>query len=460
MLKNYFLAMDKIGSLNVMLEEINWLQNVIDQVIRSYLLQEGHEKNWMEIPLPDLSEKEGPYANAVKDWQLNVYARLALVLSMAPHLKPEVLDILFGKNQLYDRGFTEFGGLVDKNHSGFLPTGQTFNFLVTATDPERRFEVMEALGIESVLIKEQVIVLEETESSLPRLNGLLILSNRWLHYFLTGEWVQAENTSSFPAQKITTTMEWDDVVLSDQVLEQVTELSTWMQHGDTLMNEWGLNKRLKPGYRALFYGPPGTGKTLTATLLGKTSGRDVYKVDLSMVVSKYIGETEKNLAKIFDIAQDKNWILFFDEADALFGKRTAANSSNDRHANQQTAYLLQRIEDFPGVVILATNLKANMDEAFSRRFQAVIHFDMPDHEERYQLWVNAFSATCKLHPGIDLKKIARDYEVAGGAVINVLRFCALSAIKRNDTVVTRQELLTALRREFKKENKTLSVVNG
>src|SRR6202012_489898 len=196
-------------------------------------------------------------------------------------------------------------------------------------------------------------------------------------------------------------MEWEDIVLDDLVMAQVEEINTWLEHGDTLMNDWGLLKKIKPGYRALFYGPPGTGKTLTATLIGKASGRDVYKVDLSMIVSKYIGETEKNLSKIFDIAQYKNWILFFDEADALFGKRTAASSSNDRHANQQTAYLLQRIEDFPGIVILATNLKANMDDAFTRRFQAMIHFNMPTAEERYQLWNNAFSETCTLHPDID-----------------------------------------------------------
>jgi len=340
-----------------------------------------------------------------------------------------------------------------------LPTCQTFCFLVTAINPEWRYKAMDVLARESVLIKEQVIIPGDSEPGLPKLSGMLVLSDSWFHYFLTGEHLQEENTSSFPAQKVTTNMDWDDIVLNDQVLEQVNEISTWMKHGNTLMNEWGLAKRLKPGYRALFHGPPGTGKTLTATLLGKTAGRDVYKVDLSMIVSKYIGETEKNLSRIFDIAQHKNWILFFDEADALFGKRTAANSSNDRHANQQTAYLLQRVEDFPGIVILATNLKANMDEAFTRRFQAIIHFSMPDQEERYRLWKSAFSGKCSLHRDIDLHKIADEYEVAGGAIINILRYCALAAIRRNDTVVKKQELLTALRREFKKENKTVTVSN-
>jgi AAA+ superfamily predicted ATPase len=451
--------MDTNASVNVLHAEIDWLQNVIDQVIKTYLLQDGHENNWFDIPLPDLTETDAHYAAIVSKWQLDIYGRLALALALAPHIRPEVLDIFFGKNQLYDRGFTEFGGVVDKSHSGFLPTGQTLCFLMTATDIERRSDLMELLGRDSILIKEQVIFLSEVEAHIPKLNGILSLSDRWFHYFLTGEELQLEQSASFPAQKITTNMEWEDIVLDDLVMEQVEEIKTWLEHGDTLMNDWGLLKKIKPGYRALFYGPPGTGKTLTATLIGKVSGRDVYKVDLSMIVSKYIGETEKNLSKIFDIAQHKNWILFFDEADALFGKRTAASSSNDRHANQQTAYLLQRIEDFPGIVILATNLKANMDDAFTRRFQAMIHFNMPTAEERYQLWSNAFSETCTLHPDIDLRKIAEEYELAGGSIINVLRFCALSAIRRNDSVVTKQELLAGLRREFKKENKTLNSSN-
>jgi AAA+ superfamily predicted ATPase len=441
----------------VLHREMDWLQRVIDQVIRSYLMQDGHENDWRDITMPDLSADDGPYAQTVREWELDVYSRLALALSMAPHIRPEVLDIFFGKNQMYDRGFTEFGGVVDKGHSGFIPTGQTLCFLITATEPELRGEVLRLLNKESRLIREEVILLSEADAHLPRFSGILSLNGSWLHYFLTGAHTQEENSAAFPAQRISTQMDWSDIVLDDRVMHQVEEINAWLEHGTTLMKDWGLAKKIKPGYRALFYGPPGTGKTLTATLLGKASGRDVYKIDLSMIVSKYIGETEKNLSKIFDIAQHRNWILFFDEADALFGKRTATNSSNDRHANQQTAYLLQRIEDFPGVVILATNLNANMDDAFLRRFQSIIHFTMPSAQERQQLWTNAFAGTCRLHEEIDLEKISEEYELAGGAIINVLRYCALSAIRRNDPVVTKHELLNGIRKEFKKENKTLFV---
>jgi AAA+ superfamily predicted ATPase len=441
----------------ILQQEMDWLQAVIDQAIKTYLLQDGHEDNWFDIALPDLEEIDCPYANAVKNWDLDIYSRLALALAMAPHVRPELLDIFFGKNQVYDRGFTEFGGVLDKGHSGFLPTGQTLNFLITVSDTALTSIVNNIFSKYSILIKEDVLSLTAVDTYLPRLNGILSLNNSWFNYFLTGEQLQVEQSAAFPAQKITTTMDWQDVVLDDQVMHQVTEINTWIKHGETLMNDWGLFKKIKPGYRTLFYGPPGTGKTLTATLIGKSSGREVYKVDLSLIISKYIGETEKNLSKVFDAAQHKNWILFFDEADALFGKRTAANSSNDTHANQQVAYLLQRIEDFPGIVILASNLKANMDDAFTRRFQSMIHFKMPSIEERYQLWQNAFSGTCTLHPDIDLYKIAEDHELTGGAIINILRYCALAAIRRNDTVVTQDELFSGLRNELKKENKTMNI---
>lgn len=451
--------METKTNIGILHDELDWLEKVIQQVICSYLMQEGYENDWLDIPMPDLSLENSPYATIVNDWELNVYERLAIALCLAPHLRPEILDIFFGKNEMYDRGFTEFGGVVDKNHSGFIPTGQTLCFLIAATNKELRTEVEQIVSPSNRLIKEDVLQLEGTEGYIPKLNGILSLSHNAFHYFMTDEKISMAQSPSFPAQKITSHLNWDDIVLDDIVMEQVTEINTWLEHSDTLMNDWGLYSKIKPGYRALFYGPPGTGKSLTATLLGKATKREVYRIDLSMIVSKYIGETEKNLSKVFDMARDKDWILFFDEADALFGKRTAANSSNDRHANQQTAHLLQLIEDFPGVVILASNLRANMDEAFTRRFQAIIHFNMPSIEERYQLWQNAFSGNCCLSPEIDLYQIAEDYELAGGSIINVLRYCALAAIRRNDSVVTQQELLAGIKREFKKENKTILLKN-
>ena len=183
------------------------------------------------------------------------------------------------------------------------------------------------------------------------------------------------------------------MIIEQVVRQEIDNILLWIKHKNKILDDWDLSKSIKPGYKALFYGPPGTGKTFTAALIGKKSGKDVYKIDLSMVVSKWVGETEKNLGRVFDMAENKDWILFFDEADALFGKRTGAQSSQDRYANQEVAYLLQRTEDFSGTVILASNLKGNIDEAFSRRFQSIVFFPYPKAAQRQMMWENYIGST-------------------------------------------------------------------
>ena len=214
-----------------------------------------------------------------------------------------------------------------------------------------------------------------------------------------------------------------------------------------------MNKRLKAGYRALFYGPPGTGKTLTASLLGKRTKRDVYRIDLSTVVSKYIGETEKNLASLFDKAQHKDWILFFDEADSLFGKRTNVRDAHDKYANQEVSYLLQRIEDHAGLVILASNFRNNIDEAFTRRFQSIIYFPMPQAAERLDLWKNAFPEQVQLDNTVDLKQLADAYEVSGATIMNVVQFCCLQALAQKTQEISFDQIKKGIQRELVKEGK-------
>jgi hypothetical protein len=435
----------------VLLDEMDWLQKVIDQVICSYLLQDGHENHWMDIPMPALDPVATTYHEKIKEWNLNQLERLCLALILAPQIKPEILDVFFSKNMMHDRGFTEFGGVTNKSHSGFLPTGQTFSFLITAVNPELRLDVFNILNANNILSKEQVLIIESAETQLPVLNSVLYLHKRWLEYFITGTLPQLEHSASFPAQQISTNLNWEDLVLENSVIEQVLEINSWLNHSTTLMTEWGLGNKIKPGYRTLFYGSPGTGKTLTATLLGKSTNREVYRVDLSIIVSKNIGETEKNLSKIFNMAQHKDWILFFDEAEVLFGKRTPSSPSNDSYASPQTGYLLQRIEDFPGLVIFATHLKENIDNAFTRKFQSIIHFTMPSKAERLQLWKKAFSGKCELDTTIDIENIAEQFELTGGAIINILRYCALTVIQKNETIVSKRDLLKGIRRELKKD---------
>jgi len=260
---------------------------------------------------------------------------------------------------------------------------------------------------------------------------------------------------NFPAKLIETQLEWSDLVLNDQTMEQIKELETWVNYGPVLYNDWGMGRKLKPGYRALFHGPPGTGKTLTASLLGKYTGRDVYKVDLSMVVSKYIGETEKNLHHLFAKAESKDWILFFDEADALFGKRTSVKDAHDKYANQEVSYLLQRIEEYNGLTILASNFKNNIDEAFNRRFQSIIHFPMPKAPERLRIWKQAFPEKVTLAPDADLQRMASRYELSGSSIMNVVQFCCLQALERGAREIDAPDIYAGIQKEFSKEGKVL-----
>jgi len=174
---------------------------------------------------------------------------------------------------------------------------------------------------------------------------------------------------------IFTERSWADLALTERAVQQVEEIKAWLKQSTPVTRESAQKKtKLTQGYRCLFYGPPGTGKTSTAALIGKELHMPVHKIDLALVVSKYIGETEKNLELLFDRAENAGWILFFDEADALFGKRTNVRDAHDRYTNQEVSSLIKRIEDYKGLIILATNMKGNIDEAFIRRFNSIIHF--------------------------------------------------------------------------------------
>ncbi len=436
-------------------KEFAWFSEVLQTRFRLYFRQGSDLQDIFEIPAPDLSRDPSFYARIVRHYPFSTEERLLLLLTLAPHIQPQLLDLFFTKNSIYDRGYTEFGGLVGQTHSGFIPTGETALFLLAGADLQKRIELLALFDDQHVFYRHNILKLVSGKPDEPWLSGALSMSQEYLSYFTTGDEYRPNYSSNFPAKRLGTALDWPDLVLDSHILEDIEEIMSWIRHQDTIRHDWELGNQIKPGYRALFYGPPGTGKTLTASLMGKSTGLDVYRIDLSQVVSKYIGETEKNLANVFDQAENKNWILFFDEADALFGKRTSTKDAKDRYANQEIAYLLQRIEDFPGVVILATNMKDNIDEAFARRFQAMIYFPMPDAEHRLRLWKSAFSDKMELEEAIDLEQIARNFEISGGGIINVLRYVSIAALRRGGNRVTLQDLLRGIRKEFRKEGKTV-----
>jgi len=406
----------------------------------------------------------GQYCHLFNDNLVNIIGQrkiinseeiIVLLLSLMPHISPQTLDIFFTLNKDLDRPYTEFGGWKGTSHSGFIPTGETAAFLLSVGQPEKREEVIRILSKDHWFYKENILRCEGQGEGEPFLSGMLRVSDEVLAK-VYGISYEPEYNASFPAKKITTPLTWDDLVLPYNIREELNDITRWLQYQQQIKDQWQLNRLIKPGYRCLFYGPPGTGKTLTATLLGKQNNMDVYRVDLSMIVSKYIGETEKNLAKVFDKAQHHNWILFFDEADALFGQRTETQSSNDRHANQEVAYLLQRIEDHSGIVILATNLKENIDEAFFRRFQSALYFPMPDDRLRYQLWENMLPAEWLPEPKEDFLYQAAGYKLAGGSMVNIIQNCAIRLHGSGEKKLDIETFRHAVNRELQKEGKIVN----
>jgi len=229
---------------------------------------------------------------------LNLSERLLLILAMIPHIKPQLLDVLWVQNRTTMRGFTEFGGLKGINHSGFIPTGETAAFIIAGENLERRFEMTRIFEGDHIFAKQNVLSLAPPQSGEPMLSGALQISREYLNWFVTGIERKPNYNTDFPARLIETELSWDHLVLPSFTLEQLEEIRHWIMHGNTLLNDWGMSRNLKPGYTTLFYGLPGTGKTFSACLLEKHCGVDVYKIDLSMIISKYPGRIGPSLSEI------------------------------------------------------------------------------------------------------------------------------------------------------------------
>jgi SpoVK/Ycf46/Vps4 family AAA+-type ATPase len=263
--------------------------------------------------------------------------------------------------------------------------------------------------------------------------------------------MQSNARLSTLARKITPLYGWDDIVLPKDRLMQLREICAHVRQRSRVFDEWNFDRKLSlgKGLSVLFAGPSGTGKTMAAEIIAGELGIDIYKIDLSSVVSKYIGETEKNLSRIFEEAEESNAILFFDEADALFGKRSEVRDSHDRYANIEINYLLQKMEEYEGIVILASNFQKNIDEAFTRRLRFVVEFPFPDEEYRYHIWKVVFPARTPLDGEIDFGFLASKFKLAGGSIKNIALNAAFLAAG-NSGVVDMEHIIRATRRELQK----------
>lgn len=428
-------------------KECEWIEALINYRIRELC----GDLNDLQLPIqPKAEEGINRYFDVVVKFDLSTLERIALSLAYIAQTAPQYLDYLYTKNKYTDQVFTEFGINLAQGKM-LVPTWKTAFFLYVGNEVNAHFLLLKNVYSEAKMYVNGLLFFPSESSTNPFLTELQ-LSPESIHAWSYPAKYKRLADKKFPADRITSPLDWSDLFINENTAEGLHELKLWLRYEEEMRERPKLAKHLNLGMRVLFYGPSGTGKTLTASLIGKEFDLPVYRVDLSQMVSKWIGETEKNLARVFDVAERENWVLFFDEADALFSKRGTVSSSNDRHANQQVSYLLQRVENYDGTIIMATNLKENIDEAFARRFQLTIEFPMPDAKIRVEMWRQLLKDTFPIEPDVDLERIGTNYELTGGSMKNMFRSLMLRVYDKesDQRTICMKDITTVIERELMK----------
>lgn len=376
--------------------------------------------------------------------------RILLLLALAPHLPQcglmETFDAF--KNNSHGK-VSRHGARLNPLRLSWEPTLQTALFICAGDDIYSQQEVYARDVLTSQLLREQVIVFirdADMPAAASEKTMSPVLDEAYVHHLLYGRVIRPDFGAAFPAHLVSTTLEFRKHIFLyrhtqtelDVLAEKIRELKTVR------------NSSLTRGLPVLFCGPPGTGKTISARAIGNSTGLPVFRIDLANVVSKYVGETEKKLAAIFDRAEGKNWILFFDEADVLFGNRTGVGDAHDRYANLLTAFLLQRIEEYEGVCILSTNFKGNIDPAMLRRFTQVINFRLPEHQERLNIWKNSIAEGFFYQPGLSLRILAQ-FELTGAQIAMILKNATIRAAAQQSVYVQANDIKFFTSLEFAKQ---------
>ncbi len=416
-------------------EEMKWLQQLIDMRCRElFSEEEAEECPEHKVPEPPTQDDGSPYSITVQTHHLTEIDRVILALGIASSHFPSILKTFVQIEESSNAFAIEAGGEYNKVGRSFRPTFQTALFLLAGKDLSLWSQYSAQLITGSVLLQNDIVY---NRSSTEFIHGKIELDTAYLNYFLAGQKPQLDHGSYFPGKLYQSDLTMDDIILENTVREQIKPIGHYIK---ALENGFfkGKSKEhsFKPGFIALFYGAPGTGKTMLAGILANTYGIDMYHVDLSQVVSKYIGETEKNLEVLFNRLQGKNCMLFFDEADALFGKRSDVKDAHDRYANQEVSYLLQRIEKFDGLTILASNFENNMDDAFKRRIDVSINVIRPSETTREALWKHYLPKNVTFESEDLLKHITKEYSYTGANIRNIMKNAAIALHDLNETIIT------------------------
>lgn len=376
---------------------------------------------------------------------------LMISLAFCSWFRPQSLSFLAKRKEDTNEIHTETGIISSNVNQKNIPTLQTVLFLLAGKNIVKQAYYYSIL-CDHVLFREQILNLRKPHAfnNFPS-EYILEFDLAYYNYLLNGKKPRYDHGADFPATLLETEKSFDDLVIKDSTREQLQTIIDYAAHYKIMFAREGVANKIKPGLLAMLYGPPGTGKTFTVSVISKKLGIDAYRIDLSRVISKYIGETEKNLEKVFSRLADKNCILFFDEADVLFGKRTDVKDAKDRYANQEVAYLLQRIESFPGLVLLASNFNQNLDPAFKRRILVSIYMAPPDANERFTLWTNSLPSYYSYETGDLPKSLAENHPLTGANIANIIKLACIQAESEGSATITKKMLEPYIKLEYAKE---------
>ena len=398
--------------------ELIWLKECLEKRIEEYTSNTPFD--FSSLLPPTLAKEGSPFAEFIYEQNLSPEDRLILILSIVPEQEPELLCMITSNP---DKRLMISAGLISlDNPLKLKPTASTILFLLAGRDRALRNFYERKLYDHNTLFNKGILEFQSTHDKDSRTEAALTIAQDKYDLLVTGAYRKPVHSPDFPAREVRHQLNWEDLVLAPSTRQKLNQLIDTLE--ENILIPPGKNilryKNLQP--RALFKGPPGTGKTVTAGIIGKLLDKPVYRIDLSLIVDKYVGETEKNLSRLFNTAESKGWILFFDEADSLFSQRISdVKNSNDHYSNLEVNYLLQRIEDYDGMLILGTNHDENIDKAFFRRFDSIIPFPLPEKEQRLELWEKLLKEDFTLAEDIVLEELADYYTLSNSDISSVVR---------------------------------------
>jgi hypothetical protein len=402
-------------------------------------------------------DRHSHFGKFVTDRKLSKAEIAVLLVALAASHLPELLyplrqSVVKGGKGIY------IGGFLSKESTLFFPSLRTVLFLLAGKDVCRRSQLAAELHPKSSIFSLGIVKAVARDKSAPFLDHQLIFNDQFFGTLLSGAPPRLDGDPGFPVRRSGAMHTLGDVIVKSETLEGIFKLRRFARNMEQL---WSLpgSEKIRRNFISIFTGEPGTGKSYAAEAVGNEIGIPVYKVNFAQLVSKYIGETEKNMEAVFDRFDKQLGILFFDEAEAIFSRRTEVKDSHDQHANNLQSYLLQKVEEFEGIVILATNVKdltQYFDKAFQRRIRAIVTFEFPDYPERLQIWERSLFAPFTFEEGL-VDKLAKNYQLSGGSIYNVVSDAIVEAMDEGSDLLTFEMFQSAMKDEFKKSGRKFEI---